>query len=84
MLDQLFLFVCVTPCVSTVVVDLFHVALCEITCPKAVLPERIIANHTNAYTHKMYTSGPQAHLLHKLGGKKDLYVSESLDRVLHH
>ena len=32
----------------------------------------------------MYTSGPQAHLLHKLGGKKDLYVSESLDRVLHH
>ena len=32
----------------------------------------------------MYISGPQAHLLHKLGGKKDLYVSESLDRVLHH
>lgn len=26
----------------------------------------------------------QEHLLHKLGGKKDLHVAESLDRVLHH
>jgi hypothetical protein len=32
----------------------------------------------------MYTSLSQEHLVHKLGGKKDLYVAESLDRVLHH